>query len=83
MEFVEGISKEEAARFDRIAASLIAKIDQVEDYIEGIVVSRKPVLPDKVGSAGVAQGSLAQPRFPHSCPGAPQPASARQSVQCS
>ncbi len=79
VEFVEGISKEEAARFDRIAASLIAKIDQVEDYIEGTVVLRKPVLPDKLEGLRVwPRGSLAQslqtlltssfPRYPATPP---------------
>ncbi|KAG2451766.1 hypothetical protein HYH02_003545 [Chlamydomonas schloesseri] len=34
IEFVESISKEEAAKFDRIAASLIAKLDNVQDYDE-------------------------------------------------
>ncbi|PNH03814.1 Protein TRIGALACTOSYLDIACYLGLYCEROL 3, chloroplastic, partial [Tetrabaena socialis] len=35
IEFVEGISEEEAARFDRIAASLVARLTDVQDFIEG------------------------------------------------
>ena len=35
IEFVESISKEEAAKFDRIAASLIAKLDNVQDFDQG------------------------------------------------
>ncbi|GLC45491.1 hypothetical protein PLESTM_001741600 [Pleodorina starrii] len=34
IEFVEGISKEEAAKFDRIAASLVARLSDVQDYVE-------------------------------------------------
>ncbi|EFJ44453.1 hypothetical protein VOLCADRAFT_121319, partial [Volvox carteri f. nagariensis] len=34
VEFVEGISKEEAAKFERIAASLVARLNDVQDYVE-------------------------------------------------
>ncbi|KAG2485786.1 hypothetical protein HYH03_015497 [Edaphochlamys debaryana] len=34
IEFVEDISKEEAAQFERIAAALVAKLANVQDYVE-------------------------------------------------
>ncbi|GIL87075.1 hypothetical protein Vretifemale_15230 [Volvox reticuliferus] len=34
IEFVEAISKEEATKFDRIAASLVAKLSNIQDHVE-------------------------------------------------
>lgn len=35
IEYVDEISKEEAAHFDRIAASLVGRLENVQDYVEG------------------------------------------------